>query len=60
LTRKPVESSCRFLFRAFVVFEIAFSALSEEMLLRIESMVLLLMSNSACTEPVPYEAQIRY
>jgi hypothetical protein len=48
------------LFRAFVVFEIAFSAFSEEMLLRIERMVLLLMSNSACTEPVPYEAQIRY
>src|SRR5580698_1064412 len=52
LIRKPFDSCSRFVFSALVVFEIAFSACSEETLLRIESMVLLLISNSACTEPV--------
>jgi hypothetical protein len=48
------------LLRALVVFETAFSAFSAETLLRIESMELLLISNSAVTDPVPLEDQNRY
>jgi hypothetical protein len=59
LIRKPVESAVNVFCRLACVEDSAFSAFSEEILLRIESMVSLLMSNSAFTEPVPHEVQIR-
>src|ERR1700744_2081233 len=59
---RPVESSVRVFCRLDCVVETAFSATSEEMLFnRVMLMfALLLISISACTEPVLFEVQNRY